>query len=175
MSTYHKLYTDMTVDMHQTCKYLRSCLYDGREHAMADRAAAKSQPILSPLAFLGGPREARDHASLRSDQTPRFARPKRLASLGHSASLRSAGLSSACGCAPQALTSCCADSPGSRSDVLSLDACRSKCMVDAGNTVFVERKHSEGTPGRPKYECTKRWKYLFCRAECSRSQKPLYS
>ena len=34
------------------------------------------------LVFLGGPREARGHASLRSAQTPRFARPQRLASLG---------------------------------------------------------------------------------------------
>ena len=32
---------------------------------------------------------------------------------------------------------------GSRSDVLSLDACLSKCMVDAGNTVFVEREPLE--------------------------------
>jgi len=50
------------------------------------------------LVLLGGPREAQ--------VTPRFARPKRLASLGHSASLRSGGLSSASGWTPQALTPC---------------------------------------------------------------------
>ena len=38
--------------------------------------------VESPLAFVGGPREAWGHASLRSAQTPRFARPQRLASLG---------------------------------------------------------------------------------------------
>ena len=55
-------------------------------------AAAESLLVLSPLALLGGPREARGHASLRSAQTPRFARS------GYStASLRSARLNSAGG------------------------------------------------------------------------------
>ena len=63
--------------------YLRNCLYDGREHAMADRAAAESLLVVSPPALFGGPREARG----RLRRLPRFAR-QGLATLGLAELLR---------------------------------------------------------------------------------------
>ena len=81
-------------------------------------------------------------------------------------------------------------SSGSRSDVLSLDACRSKCMVDAGNTVFVERKplgcalaqhlsiqivEIAQTTIFVVLESSMRSKHMFYRARELLAFKPLYS